>query len=110
MGRLNASHASATALANASPNSTVGRIREYMDAMTLASTLVDDPTTEVSFKGQMVNYNDLIELAAGALTSAANKPIDASVVDQVNANLSAKTGSVFDSAVVVDVKDKLAGI
>ena len=82
-----------------------------MDAMALASTLVGlPPSTTVAYKDDLLTYSELIDRAASALTSAANKPIDASVVNQVNANLSTKTSTPFDPVAIEDVKDKLAGI
>lgn len=65
LGSLSASNASPTARANAAPNSRVGKIAAYEEALAAGN----------------------VEAAAEALGSAANKEITPEVVAQVNANL-----------------------
>ena len=64
---MNAAHASATARANAAPNSAVGAIAAFANAM---------ESTELSNRQR-------VEAAAQALASKANKPITAPVVSRV---------------------------
>jgi hypothetical protein len=66
LGSLNASHASATARAHASPNSQVGKLAAYEAALAEGD----------------------LEAAAAALGSAANKEITPEVVAEVNQNMS----------------------
>ena len=65
LGRLNAAHASSTAVENAAPNSAVGAIAAYSEAV----------------------LDGDIAVAAQSLARAANKMIDATVVAEVNAEL-----------------------
>ncbi|NCF29299.1 MAG: FAD-binding protein, partial [Gammaproteobacteria bacterium] len=67
LGSLNAAHASATARANAAPNSAVGAIAAFAAAV---------ESTELTNR-------ERVEAAAQALASQANKPITAPVVSRV---------------------------
>jgi hypothetical protein len=64
LGSLNAAHASLMGLENAAPNSVVGQISAFSDAISQ-----EDPD---------------VEAAAQALAAAANKNIDQAVVDAVD--------------------------
>ena len=70
-GRLNAAHASATALAHASPTSAVGQIAAYKEAM----------------KDYLSGDEQGLEAAANALAGVANKGITAQTVTDLNAVL-----------------------
>ena len=63
LGKLNAAHASPTALQNASPNSTVGMLGAYKEAVLMDITLDE---------------------ARDALAEISNKPVDKDVVEAVN--------------------------
>ena len=70
LGSLNAAHASSTARANAAPNSAVGAIAAFANAV----------------ESDELSNRQRVEAAAQALASQANKPITTPVVAQV-ANL-----------------------
>jgi hypothetical protein len=70
LGSLNAAHASPTARANAAPNSAVGAIAAFAEAI----------------ESEELSNRQRVEAAAQALASKANKPITAPVVAEV-ANL-----------------------
>ncbi len=67
LGSLNAAHASPTARANAAPNSTVGAIAAFVNAV----------------ESNEISNRQRIEAAAQALASKANKPITTPVLSQV---------------------------
>ena len=113
LGSLNAAHASPTALANASPNSTVGKLAIYRDS-TLAARTAQDAYDALAANIAATNYDadgivglSVLEQAAmdadqqlladaaaaiatnqaaadTALADAANKPITDDVIDAVN--------------------------
>lgn len=87
MGSLNASHASVEAFAHASPNSVVGELAAYATALNNYAT-----TQNEAYLAQ----------AAHALALASNNPLSASVVSQVNTNLST---SVLSPSVVSQVNN-----
>jgi len=70
-GRLNAAHASPTALAHASRNSAVGQIAAYKEAM----------------EAYLAGNEKSLEAAANALAGVANKGITAQTVTDMNAVL-----------------------
>jgi uncharacterized membrane protein len=72
MGSLNASHASLEAFAHASPNSVVGQLAAYAQALNNYATTQNEAS---------------LAQAAHALALASNNPLNASVVNAVNANL-----------------------
>ena len=84
-GRLNAAHASPTALAHASPYSAVGQIAAYKEAM----------------KDYLAGNEESLEAAANALAGVANKGISAQTVTDLNAVLGL-------SAVTDDVASQIA--
>src|SRR5262249_59359811 len=100
LGALNASHASATALAHASPNSEVGKIAAYKQALTtvLSNNQVDltayetalqsdpDCTQSACLAARAQVTADLATVDAD-LKAAANKPITTAVVTAVDTNL-----------------------
>jgi hypothetical protein len=116
LGSLNAAHASPTALANASPNSRVGKIAAYkeaaLDAIANDPTVADaqadlDAATAAALADNMVTSDEQAEIDAleadlaaakhtaivdddesmAALDAAANKPITDRVIDTVNGML-----------------------
>lgn len=77
LGNLNAAHASPTAMANAAPNSMVGAIADYKDAV-MGNV---EPTEETI---------DEMSEAVAALEAISNKDVDVDVVNAVNDILGAK--------------------
>ncbi len=71
LGALNAAHASATALANASPNSRVGKIAAYRDA-NAASLTAADAADEAAATATTAQAD--ADAAAAELLSARRKP------------------------------------
>jgi hypothetical protein len=84
LGRLNAAHASAQALANASPNSAVGQISAYKDALTDGD----------------------LEAAAEALAAVSNKTVTEASVKSLNELL----GIEMEDAEVTDLVDKVGAL
>jgi hypothetical protein len=94
LGRLNASHASATALANASPNSAVGKIAA--NEQTLAAY-------EADLKTDPSCLNPTCQQDLGTVDSdlkaAANKPITTAVVTALDANLGLTVDPAVEAAI-----------
>ena len=88
LGSLNAAHASEMGLANAAPNSVVGQISAYLDAIS------EDPAN--------------VEDAAQALAAAANKSIDQAVVEAVNGLLGLDVDTETEAAVAEAVAEAQA--
>jgi hypothetical protein len=84
MGSLNASHANANALVNASANSRVGALATY---------------------GKAVQQGNLA-LAAQALAKASNKAVNAAMVNAVNVNMGLT--SAFSSAMATNASTNTA--
>ncbi|MBL8696817.1 MAG: hypothetical protein JNK67_00505 [Alphaproteobacteria bacterium] len=82
LGALNAAHASPTARANAAPNSRVGRIAAYEDAMHVALAMPEATPAQRAAKADAIAAARAQELAA-----AANKPISPAVVARVDSLL-----------------------
>ena len=76
LGRLNAAHASATARANASPNSAVGLLGQYEAAVNAARDAISEEERA-----------DLEQTAIEILGQAANKELNEEVVSAVDALL-----------------------
>lgn len=89
LGRLNAAHASENALAHASVNSVVGALAQYKAAVLASNTLIeeangldpDDPANTPRLDEITAELNELSQVEADALTSAANKEITEEVQD-----------------------------
>jgi hypothetical protein len=87
LGALNAAHASSTALANAAPNSEVGRIHAYQVAL-------DNYLTDLQNHPLDTDLLDADIAAVGdALGAAANKTVTPSTVDRLNDLLGISTDS-----------------
>ncbi|WP_372624332.1 hypothetical protein [Falsiroseomonas sp.] len=82
LGGLNAARASATAQANAAPNSRVGMIAAYEQAMLAALSLPATTPVEIGLRDQAIAQARAVELEA-----AANRPVTPAVVDRVDAML-----------------------
>ncbi len=82
LGNLNAAHASATARANASPNSMVGRIATYESQMNAALAIRDRS-----------DRNAAIVAAREQLAESANKPLTAGNIARVDAMLGIRGAS-----------------
>jgi hypothetical protein len=89
LGRLNAAHASTQALANAAPNSAVGRIAAYRDVLDVKE--LDEAA---------------IEDAAKALAAASNKPVTEDTVRALNGLL----GIELDDQAVRDIVAKVESL
>jgi len=117
LGRLNASHASATALANAAPNSAVGKIAAYEKALTSYQSNSTDQSDLTALKlllapdgtcpagpCQTALATVKLDLASveAALAAAANKPITAVVVTAVDTNLGLTVDPAVEAAIAAD--------
>ena len=79
LGALNAAHANSGALVNAAPQSKVGKIAAYDNAMLTALALPDATPAESAYRDQQIAAARATYLAA-----AANKPLDPAVVAKVD--------------------------
>jgi hypothetical protein len=86
LGSLNAAHASAQALANASPNSQVGRIDAYRRSL-------DRYLSDLNAGAPPGVLNDDIAAVGATLGDAANKTLTTRTVDRVNGLLGVSTAS-----------------
>jgi hypothetical protein len=86
LGALNAAHASARALANASPNSEVGRIETYKEAL-------DRYLSDLNAGAPPAVLSADITATGIALGAAANKTVTTENVDQLNGLLGVSTAS-----------------
>jgi hypothetical protein len=77
---LNAAHASQQGLAHAAPNSTVGQLNAYSQAMQQAMA-IEDP----------VARSKAIDQARSMLAETANKPVNSQVVGKVDTLLGLNT-------------------
>ena len=103
LGALNAGHANSAALANAAPQSEVGKIATYDKAMLVALALPTATPAEVVYRDQQI-----ASVRATYLVAAANKPLSPAVVAKVD-NLLGLPAS--DPALgVVDTADTLHGV
>jgi hypothetical protein len=93
MGRLNAAHASAAALAHAAPNSAVGRVAAYKSALTANATL---------------SAQD-VAAAAAALVALSNKPITLRTVHTLDTRLGLTSlGTEVEQAIVDQARALIA--
>lgn len=103
LGALNAAHANSEALANAAPQSEVGKIAAYDKAMLVALALPTETPTELAYRDQQIT-----SVRATYLAAAANKPLSPTVVAKVD-NILGLPAS--DPALgVVDTTDTLHGV
>jgi len=105
LGNLNAAHASATARANASANSMVGKIAEYEKTMRekiAAATVLTDEKEDPSAKPMAVTKEDLTKTAIEQLGAISNKEVTPEVVAAVNAILGLDTSAVPDAVETPD--------
>jgi hypothetical protein len=112
LGRLNASHASAEALANAAPGSVVGEIAAYKTAIeayltgqsSLQSLLATDPscTKAACAAAEAAQKQDLLS-AEAALSAAANKPVTTQVVGAVDSNLGLTVDPATESEIATAI-------
>jgi len=86
LGALNAAHASPQALANAAPNSRVGRIETYKEAL-------DRYLSDLNAGAGPTVLSADITATGIALGAAANKTVTAETVDQLNGLLGVSTAS-----------------
>jgi hypothetical protein len=82
LGALNAAHASPTARANAAPESQVGLIAAYEQAMLAALALPAETPEQVAARDAAI-----AAARAGQLDAAANKPLSPEVVARVDSLL-----------------------
>lgn len=82
LGALNAAHANSEALGNAAPQSEVGKIAAYDNAMLAALALPDATPAEAAYRDQQIAAARATYLAA-----AANKPLSPAVVAKVDSLL-----------------------
>jgi hypothetical protein len=112
LGALNASHASARALAHASPNSEVGKIAAYKQA--LMTVLTNDQAALAAYEAdlktdpqctgapcQSAQAQVTTDLATvdSDLKAAANKPITTAVVTAVDTNLGLSVDPAIEAAI-----------
>jgi hypothetical protein len=103
LGALNAAHANAAALANAAPQSEVGKIATYDKAMLVALALPTATPAEITYRDQQIAY-----VRTTYLVAAANKPLSPAVVAKVDSLLGLPASD--PSLGVVDTADTINGV
>lgn len=103
LGALNAGHANAAALANAAPQSEVGKIATYDKAMLAALSLPTATPAEVTYRDQQIAY-----ARDTYLVDAANKPLSPAVVAKVDNMLGLPTSD--PTLGVADTADAFHGV
>ena len=104
LGALNAAHASDTALANASPNSRVGKIAAYKEAELAAKAA----TADAAAADQKVADAQAAAATADATVQAAQDEADAALVNAANKDITDDSGNVLTD--VRDAVNHLLGI
>jgi hypothetical protein len=110
LGALNAAHASATAFANASPNSRVGRIAAYGQASAAAvesgEALLAAQDQLASLNETVTNYNTALEdVTAAEGKLAEDAPALQAIVDDLSATTEAKAAAAAELQGLNDAVD-----